>query len=134
MNLNTLVTAAYLSNGFNENAQIDQILDHWDGGHLEITTQLVRYAPFINALADAAHEVVQDYPGVFPYEAEEFGRWFGDQILLTDEACMTPDEGKCLNHLRELTFNFFDKLRLEQEQRDALLAAVQDVPANLPEA
>lgn len=130
-----LLNAAYLSNGLNEHPQIDPILDHWDGGHLELTAQLMRYAAFITALELAAAAVTGDCPGVFQYEVvEDAGRWFGDHILLTPDANMVPDDGPCLNHLREETFNFFDKLDLTEETRAALLKAVQDVPANLPEA
>lgn len=135
MNQNTLLNAAYLSNGLNEHPQIDNILDHWDGGHLELTAQLMRYAAFITALEEAAHAVTGDYPGVFQYELPEtFGHWFGDQVLLTDEENMAPADGACLNWLRENVFAFFDTLNLTDDQRVALLKAVQDVPANLPEA
>lgn len=130
-----LLNAAYLSNGLDQHPQIDNILDHWDGGHLELTAQLMRYAAFFTALELAAAAVTNDYPGVFQYEVvEDFGRWFGDHILLTPDSNMVPDDGPCLNHLRSVTFDFFDKLNLGEDQRAALLKAVQDVPANLPEA
>ncbi len=107
MSIGSLITAAFMALGLREGCDQDHILEHWDAGHLELISQLVEYAPYTDKLWLAAKEHAESC-GVFDYEvSEEFGRWFGDQVLLQPAGGNAPTDEACSEKLRELTLAFF---------------------------
>ncbi|MFA9216830.1 MAG: hypothetical protein ACEQSK_06960, partial [Sphingomonadaceae bacterium] len=76
-----LINAAFMANGLqtvglhglpgrseDRARHLTQVLDHWQGGHLELTYELVKYAPYLTKLEDAATAITGNVPGVFAYE------------------------------------------------------------------
>ncbi len=87
---------------------MNAVLAHWDGGHLELVSRLSNYAPLCSRMIQTGLAIVGDLPGVSDYEiAEPFGAWFGEQVLAAPEALTDPSPAACADKLRELTLEFF---------------------------
>lgn len=117
-----LIAAAFIAAGVND----ARVLDHWDAGHLELVSEVVRYVPYINGLIAAGFAVAGDYPGVAEYEVTEaFGAWFARAVLLAPAAATVPAPPRCLLKARILVSDFFAKA--EGVDVNALCAALADV-------
>lgn len=87
---------------------MNAVLKHWDGGHLELVSRLSSYAPLCDRMIKTGFAIVGDLPGVTDYEiAEPFGAWFGEQVLAAPDAMTEPSPSACADKLRELTLEFF---------------------------
>lgn len=117
---NNLIAAAFIAAGAND----AQVLDHWDAGHLELVSEVVRYAPYINDLIAAGFAVAGDYLGVAEYEVTEaFGVWFAQAVRLAPAAATVPDLTTCLIKARLLVRGFFGAY----DDASAICAALADV-------
>lgn len=119
----TLTTAAFMAIGLQHAIDISSgLLDHFGGGHYELVHALTEFAPYSDALLEAGFQLMGSCPGVAAYEvAEEFGAWFGAQVLACD-AGQIPTSGACRSKLRTLVTTFYKPMR--SGQLSAVLMAV----------
>lgn len=94
------------SHELNPTALVD-LLEQWDGGHLELVSDLTSYVEYAENLCAAGRGAVGTYPGVWYYEvAEPFGRWYHTHMS-TRGTGETSDRAECQRHLYLLTLEFF---------------------------
>lgn len=121
------ITAAFLGLGM-AGADLRKTLEHYDGAHISLVTELLRYAPYIDQLLEAGAAVVGDYPGVAQYEVtEEFGKWFTEQTL----NCLPrhePEAAPCVLELLELTLDFFVCGDMNKHLENEICTALYAVP------
>ncbi len=102
------LTAAFMAIGLIQAPNQLQVQDAWANGQLELIDSLTHYAEYSWALADAAFKLGDGAPGVVQYEVDEdFGVWFGEQILEWDGAA--PEHEECCIRLRETHFMFWNR-------------------------
>lgn len=133
--VNRMHAAAFMAQGLALPANepytfFNNLLNHWDGGHTELVNQLVRYAPYAEALVEAGYAITGDFPGVVAYEVyEEFGSWYGRTMLKLPTLSL-PGAADARAQLRKLAYDFFvpgctDEQR---QQLDVALASVLPEP------
>lgn len=108
------IAAAFMALGIQQDhAKFDKVLAHWGAGCLELIEQLVAYAPYADALITAGYAQAGGDPGVAMYEvAEEFGVWFGDEVLQLASGGYSPLQSDCVFELKCLVVNFFREGRV----------------------
>lgn len=111
--MNLMTTCAHLMFGMIDPTRgmytISEILAHWDNGCIELTEQLMAYAQPACDMAEAAVLVAgYDFAGVFAYDvSEEFGSWWGMEVLNTHGPGVVPAREVCMQRLRVLVADFF---------------------------
>ncbi len=124
---------AFMMDGISENTeQFYRITGAWeDGGRIGLVLSMTNYARYLMALRDAGAKVFNDdYPGVFDYEVVcQFGKWFGDKVLLTG----VPEPTHCRIWLLNAVLAYWrQNLNLPEDgysdKSDELDAALMAVP------
>ena len=120
------LTAAFMGMGMAEDfAALQAALTQWDGGHVELTSEMMNYVEFTDALAKACWDAKIDRPGMYLYEVvEPFGTWFVGATLATGKAQTPPDHVACCTKLREMAFDFYAQGTEDLEPIRRVIASV----------
>ncbi len=135
----TLVVAAFMAVGMFENKNnVNIALKKWDGGCYELVQQVVSFAPYTVALADAGIAYIVDGCGLYEYDvAEGFGAWYVERIIEIGEAVTVPSWDECIERLKDLVLEFFkegpDSSVRNEAYWDGLALLLEDVKFEFPE-
>lgn len=109
MNIGLATTIAFLAIGANGHANMFKLLGN-DVGHIEMITDIVEHADYVERLYEAGILASGGCPGVFDYEvAEVAGRWYIDNTTVVDGHVEQPTAEAFRDQLRQLAFDFFSK-------------------------
>lgn len=104
----TYLTAAFMGIGMQSNPRLNAALDHYGGGHVELTDQMVHYSDFCESLWTAGNAITDNVSGVWHYDVSEA---FGHHWVYLTLAAPGSGVGPCHNDtkaaLRQLAYKFF---------------------------
>ena len=126
MTSKTNVTSGFLVAGL-EHCGMNNVIESWGQGFLELIIEVVSYADYITAVKEAANEIYDDFPGLFEYEVtESVGSAIGRLII---ETGATPPEAYVYNTIHLLVHEFFERSN-EKENITLLTLAISKLPLN----
>lgn len=133
--MSSQLTAAYIAIGYiTQNREIFiAVQEHYAQGQLDLVGNMVHYAEYLDALAEAGMTAA-GAPGVFDYEVTEaFGPWFSTEVLKLEPGHVPETVDVCIQ-LRAMCKRFFLKSWDEPtgDQCAALSDALHAVPMPLP--
>ena len=116
------IVGAFMMEGVRDECDYGNLLDNWDKGCYEFVYELTNYAEYCWNLAEAGHNTVDEFPGIYDYEVSSvFGSWFAARVMETGNG---PNDEECRAKLLDLAKKFFVR---EGEDLPHVLTALESV-------
>lgn len=112
ISFNPAVTGAFVMEGMRDLERSDGItyeslLDVWGRGCLELVIYATAFVPYMHEVAEKAHAIRNELPGVWEYEVPSiFGIWFARRVYEHPEKGLPSDE-ECKAEIDRLNAEFF---------------------------